>query len=258
MDSRKGESSARAEDRNEEKNPGRARERNCEMDPALMAEMLEKYLPELGAGEKEKLIRYYELLVEWNARVNLTAITDPEGVAARHFADSIMGAALIARGASVIDIGTGAGFPGIPLKIVRPDIELTLLDSLNKRLVFIAEVLKALGLEAEIIHTRAEDGGRSAELRERFDAAVSRAVANTAKIAELTLPFVKPGGVSLLYKGPGAAAELEEAQELLREFGAKAEIDSHAAAWGERNIIILRKHGRAPAKYPRRPGKGLK
>ena len=229
--------------------------RTAEVNIALMQEMLEKYLPEASADVKKKLLRYYELLIEWNSRINLTAITDPEGVAARHFADSILGAGFIPGNARLIDVGTGAGFPGIPLKLVRPDIGLTLLDSLNKRLIFLQEVIKELGIEAELVHMRAEDAGKDPVYREKFDAAASRAVAGTDRIAEWTLPLVKVNGISLMYKGPSAEEELKTASGIIKDLRAAAKIESFSTPWGERNIIIAAKYAETPKKYPRRPGK---
>lgn len=188
-----------------------------------------------------KFVSYYRLLLEWNERINLTAITDPKGVAERHFADSLLALSLIPQGAKVIDVGTGAGFPGIPLKLVRPDIELTLLDSLNKRIVFLNFVLKELGIEADTFHMRAEDGARNVKLHECFDIAVSRAVASMAKITEWTLPFVKKGGASLLYKGPNADDELSETSPLLKKMHINASVKRYNCTWGERCIVILNK-----------------
>lgn len=189
----------------------------------------------------EKFVSYYRLLLEWNERINLTAITDPKGVAERHFADSLLALSLIPQGAKVIDVGTGAGFPGIPLKLVRPDIELTLLDSLNKRIVFLNFILKELGIEGNTFHMRAEDGARNVKLRESFDIAVSRAVASMDKITEWTLPFVKKGGASLLYKGPNADDELSETSPLLKKMHINASIKRYNCTWGERCIVVLNK-----------------
>ena len=135
--------------------------------------------------------RYMELLVEWNQKMNLTAITDPEGVTVKHFYDSLilLQAVEIPEGARLIDVGTGAGFPGIPLAIARPDIRLTLLDSLNKRLTFLAEVCRELEIQAELRHARAEEGGRQKELREQFDIATARAVAGMNVLSEYCLPY---------------------------------------------------------------------
>ena len=223
-------------------------------DPALVRELIDKYIPEASGESAEKLVRYYEMLIEWNNRMNLTAITDPEGVVLRHFADSLIGAELITEGASCIDVGTGAGFPGLPLKIMRPDIELTLLDSLNKRISFLDEVAKELGIDCELVHARAEDGGRNPRFRERFDFALSRAVASANLLAEWTLPLVKTNGASLMYKGPSADEELKGAMNALRELNSTAEIREFAAVWGVRKLIVIKKHGQTPQKYPRKPG----
>ena len=130
------------------------RDRSCAIDSVKMQAEIERCIPEADELQRKRFLRYYELLVEWNAKINLTAITDPEGVASRHFADSLLALELIPQGARLIDIGTGAGFPGIPLKIMRPDIELTLLDSLNKRIIFLNEVLKDLDMPAPFIFER--------------------------------------------------------------------------------------------------------
>ncbi|MBQ5489065.1 MAG: 16S rRNA (guanine(527)-N(7))-methyltransferase RsmG, partial [Clostridia bacterium] len=149
-----------------------------------MRELITKYVPDATDEQAEKLVRFYVMLIERNNVMNLTAITDAEGVASRHFADSLLARELIPEGAKVIDVGTGAGFPGVPLAIMRPDIELTLLDSLNKRILFLNDVLKELNIPAKAVHARAEDGGRDRSLRERFDVAVSRAVAELPVLAE--------------------------------------------------------------------------
>ena len=149
------------------------------IDQTFLKENLLAYGLPCPDGLTEKLDRYAGLLVEWNEKMNLTAITDPEGIAVKHFLDSLLllKAVELPEGASLIDVGTGAGFPGIPVAIARPDVKLTLLDSLNKRLVFLAEVCRELGISAEIRHARAEEGGRQKELREQFDFATARAVA---------------------------------------------------------------------------------
>ena len=222
--------------------------------PELMPALLEKYIPQASAEQREKLIRYYVMLIEKNNVMNLTAITDPEGVASRHFADSLLAAELIPEGARVIDVGTGAGFPGIPLAIMRPDIELTLLDSLNKRILFLNDVLKELGISARTVHARAEDGARKKELRESFDIVVSRAVAELSVLAEWTLPFAKKGGLSVMYKGPGAGEELAAAGNALRILRGSARIIGFMPEWGERNLVVIEKTDVTPAKYPRKAG----
>lgn len=213
----------------------------CEENSEQLRSELLKNIDYCDNETVEKFVSYYRLLLKWNERINLTAITDPKGVAERHFADSLLALSLIPQGAKVIDVGTGAGFPGIPLKLVRPDIELTLLDSLNKRIVFLNFVLEELGIEGETFHMRAEDGARNVKLRECFDIAVSRAVANMTKIAELTLPFVKRGGASLLYKGPNADEELSGTSSLLKKMHINASVKKYNRTWGDRCIVILNK-----------------
>lgn len=168
----------------------------------------------LTEAKLDMLYRYAGLLCEYNERLNLTAITDPEGIEEKHFIDSILPLKLfeIPKHASVIDIGTGAGFPGIPWKIAREDIDLCLFDSLRKRLDFLLAVLGSLGLEARLVHGRAEDFGKK-ELRESFDIAVARAVAGLPVLSEYCLPFVKPGGVLAALKGPDIGLELDSAKK---------------------------------------------
>ena len=223
-------------------------------DCGLVHELIARHIPQANKMQMEQLITYYEMLIERNNVMNLTAVTDPEGVVLRHFADSILPMEAIAEGASVIDVGTGAGLPGVPLKIMRPDISLTLLDSLNKRIAFLDEVNAALSLGATTVHARAEDGGRGKNFRERFDLALSRAVAELRVVAEWTLPFVKVGGSSLMYKGPGAAEELTNARNALKILNAKAKILRFEPEWGERNIVVAEKTAPTPAKYPRKAG----
>ena len=217
------------------------RDRSCAIDSVKMQTEIERFIPEADEFQRKRFLHYYEMLIEWNAKINLTAITDPEGVASRHFADSLLALKLIPQGARLIDIGTGAGFPGIPLKIMRPDIELTLLDSLNKRIIFLNEVLKDLDIDARTLHLRAEDGAKDPELRGRFDIATSRAVAAVSKIAGWTLPFVKNGGASLMYKGPSVQDELTDAQSVLKKLNADINIISYERPWGERCILTAEK-----------------
>lgn len=204
----------------------------------------------------DRLCVYYEMLVERNKVMNLTALTEPRDVALKHFADSLtlLKCCDIPQGASVIDVGTGAGFPGLVLKIARPDIRLTLLDSLRKRLDFLDEVCGALELDdAVTVHARAEDGART-ELRDSFDFAVSRAVAPLNVLAEYCLPYVKVGGAFLAMKGKGADTELEEAANALTALC--GEISSkHSftlAEAGERGVICISKTAPTPAQYPRK------
>ena len=199
----------------------------------------------LSEDQIEKLRIYYELLVEWNEKMNLTAITEPEDVALKHFCDSILllSYADIPSGSSLIDVGTGAGFPSVPIKIVRDDIKLCLLDSLNKRLVFLQEVVDKLGLhEVTIVHSRAEDGAKDAKLREQFDFATSRAVAQLNVLSEYCLPYVKVGGAFLAMKG--------KYSEEISKVDTYNLIDS-----SERTIINIKKIAKTDKRYPRTASK---
>lgn len=202
----------------------------------------------------QQLDRYAELLVEWNEKMNLTGITDPEGIAVRHFLDSLtlLADAQIPAGGRLIDVGTGAGFPGVVVKIARPDLDVTLLDSLNKRLIFLQAVSDAIELPMTIIHGRAEESARTA-LRERFDCATARAVAALPVLAEYCIPFVKKGGLFVAMKGPDCGAECAEAAGAIRMLGGKTEQTvTHTLPDGSgRTLILIRKTGNTPAAYPR-------
>lgn len=204
----------------------------------------------------DRLCRYYELLVEWNEKMNLTALTAPEDVALKHFADSLMLLHYIdiEKNARVIDVGTGAGFPGLVLKIARPDIRLSLLDSLQKRLVFLETACRELSIDdAALIHSRAEDGSRT-ELRDSFDVAVSRAVASLNTLCEYDMPYVKPGGRMIAMKGKDASIELSEADNAIQILGGKI-VNKHdfvLGEAGERSIIEIEKLSPTPEKYPRK------
>ncbi|MBR5524423.1 MAG: 16S rRNA (guanine(527)-N(7))-methyltransferase RsmG [Clostridia bacterium] len=191
-------------------------------DRDLFARCAAPYGVEVTPELTERLGTYARLLVEWNEKMNLTAITDPVGIAVKHFADSLTVATLLPDGEfSLIDVGTGAGFPGVPLALLRPDCRLTLLDSLNKRLVFLEEVCRAVELPVTLIHARAEEGGRRADLREQYDVAVARAVAALPVLSEYCLPFVKVGGKFLALKGPDADRERSEAARGIGVLGGK-------------------------------------
>lgn len=203
---------------------------------------------------------YAELLTDWNQKMNLTAITEPFDVATKHFADSLYGLPWIGEQAHIIDVGTGAGFPGIPLKIAKPGCSLTLLDSLNKRLNFLNAVISALNLtKTETIHARAEDGGaKKSPLRESFDVSVSRAVSQLNVLAEYCLPYVKVGGVFLAYKGSDTTEEHNAAKEAIRLLGGETEeIVPYTIARTDvtHSIIVIRKVRPTPEQYPRQQGK---
>ena len=214
---------------------------------------------EIDGNITGRLNLYGNLLLEWNEKINLTAITDDEGIAVKHFADSISVLPIMKKKkATLIDVGTGAGFPGIPLKIACPGLEVTLLDSLNKRINFLEEVKKQLKLnDMRCVHSRAEDGGMDATLREKFDYCVSRAVARLNILAEYCMPFVTVGGYFISLKGPDVAEELEEAQKAVGVLGGKIEevikIEiphsdiTHSA-------VVVKKIKPSPKAYPRKAG----
>ena len=221
---------------------------------ALAAE----YGAALTPAQAEQCDRYAALLVEWNRKMNLTGITDPEGMLIKHFVDSLTAAPFLPSGPfSLIDVGTGAGFPGVPLAILRPDCTLTLLDSLQKRLTFLEAVCTALNLPARRIHARAEDAARRPELREHFDIAVARAVAPLNVLCEYLLPFVRVGGHMLALKGPSLDAELSDAAFALDTLGARLERVENAEIpgrdWSHR-LAYLEKTAPTPEKYPRKAG----
>jgi 16S rRNA (guanine527-N7)-methyltransferase len=218
-----------------------------------MKETLKRLLPELTADQLDRFGAYYALLIDWNARMNLTAITEVEDVAKKHFVDSLAAAPYLKPGARVIDVGTGAGFPGLPLLIVRPDLDLTLLDSLNKRVGFLRTVCETLGLNAACVHMRAEDAGRSPRYRERFDAALTRAVSALPVLVELTVPLLKVGGLSIAYKGD-ASEELKRSETALRLLHAEARSIDVSSDYGARSLILMKKNAPTPKAYPRKAG----
>ena len=195
---------------------------------------------------------YFNFLVEYNEKVNLTAITEKEDVFVKHFLDSILPVDEIKQNASVVDVGTGAGFPSLPIKIVRPDINLTMVDSLNKRINFLNELTGKLKIDTKNIHARAEDFAK--DNKEKFDVAVARAVARLNILLEYLLPLVKIGGIVLAYKGSNFEEELIESKNALAVLGGKYEKTLHFELpnnAGERNIIIIRKVKSTPNIYPR-------
>ena len=204
---------------------------------------------------KEKFDAYYKLLAEWNEKINLTAITNYGEVFVKHFEDSIYGTDLIPQNASLCDVGSGAGFPGVPLSIVRNDVCATLLDSLNKRINFLQTVSEALNLNAKCIHMRAEDAGRN-ELRESFEVVTARAVARLNTLCEYCLPLVKVGGVFLAYKSI-SDEETAESKNAIKLLGGKIEdIKKFNLSNGDgRSIVVIKKISATPAKYPRGKGK---
>ena len=202
--------------------------------------------------------KYMNLLLEWNEKINLTAITQPEEIKLKHFVDSLTVLKYINEDDKVIDIGTGAGFPGIPLKIMNKNTKITLLDSLNKRINFLNIVIEKLDLSnIQAIHGRAEEIARNKLYREKYDVAVSRAVANLSTLTEYMLPFVKIGGKCICMKGANVNEELERAQNAIKELGGEIErVDNFYLSDNdnERNIIVIKKVKETKSKYPRKAG----
>ncbi len=207
----------------------------------------------------KRLNIYGNMLIEWNEKMNLTAITEPEEVLFKHFYDCLLffKNVEVSKGAKVIDVGTGAGFPGVVLKIARPDIELTLLDGLNKRLVFLNELLSSLGLDAKTVHLRAEDGGKNPLYREQYDIACARAVASLPVLCEYCVPFVKVGGHFVAMKGSSAADEMASAQNAYKLLGCEKPtiICENLRENEPRAFVVAKKVSQTPPKYPRMGGK---
>ena len=206
----------------------------------------------------EQFFEYMNLLIEWNEKMNLTAITDPEEIILKHFIDSITILKEIEDNSKVVDVGTGAGFPGIPLSIMNPTLKITLVDSLNKRLIFLQEVVNKLNLKnIEIIHARAEEFGQNKKYRESFDIATSRAVANLSTLSEYLIPFVKVGGKVISMKAAEAQEEINEAKKAIEVLGGKIEkIEEFNLPQSDigRTVILVKKEKQTPNKYPRKPG----
>ncbi|MDR7871403.1 MAG: 16S rRNA (guanine(527)-N(7))-methyltransferase RsmG [Tissierellaceae bacterium] len=218
----------------------------------------------LGDQELERFSKYKELLKEWNEKINITAITDDEDIDIKHFLDSLTPFVtdIFNGNKKVIDIGTGGGFPGVPLKIVNPNLDVTLLDSLNKRIVFLNEVIKDLGLEGiNAIHGRAEEFSIKPIYREKYDICVSRAVASLNTLSEYCIPFVKVGGYFVSMKGPDVDEELNLSQNAIKLLGGKV-IEKKLVQIPESDIvhslIIIQKIRETPTKYPRGGGKPRK
>lgn len=210
----------------------------------------------------QKLYRYSEMLIEWNKKVNLTAILSPEDISQKHFLDSILPFSLfdIKNGAKLIDVGTGAGFPSCPLKIFRDDIQITLLDSLNKRIRFLEALSDELGLNAECIHGRAEDVAHDESYREKYDIATARAVASLPVLCEYCLPFVKVGGYLIALKGKNSEEEILAAKNAIKILGGKIEkiIDYSLPNGDSRALIAIKKISQTASKYPRNKGQMTK
>ena len=212
--------------------------------------------------EVNKFRVYYELLTEWNEKINLTAICEEDEVAVKHFVDCVKGVGKVENGISVIDVGTGAGFPGLPVKICNPSVKLTLVDSLNKRINFLNEVVSSLGIEdVTTIHSRAEELGVNPKHREKYDMCVSRAVANLTTLCELCLPFVKVGGTFISLKGPKAQDEVNEAKKAIELLGGRLKsITPYELELADMNLntVVIEKISHTPTKYPRKAPKPSK
>ena len=203
----------------------------------------------------ERFDLYAQKMCDWNEKINLTAITDPREICVKHFADSlsVLAKVEIPQGAKLIDVGTGAGFPGLALKIARPDLRVTLLDSTKKKLTVLEDISQTLELEVELLHKRAEEAGQSGDYREKFDIATARAVANLAVLSEYCLPFVRVGGRFLAMKSAKTQEELTGAKKAIGLLGGKVQTihTLHLETAGERTIIELKKTSPTPAPYPR-------
>lgn len=206
-----------------------------------------------------RLCGYAQMLIEKNKVMNLTAITDDEGIAIKHFADSILPLTLVdfPQNAKIADVGTGAGFPGIPMCIYRNDFRPVLIDSLKKRVNFLEEVCEKYLPDAVCVHSRAEDAGRAEEYREQFDAVVARAVARLNLLCEYCLPFVKKGGIFVALKGPDLSEEARLAEKAVKMLGARIEkIIPYTLPNGEgRTVAVIRKISDTPKKFPRQSAK---
>lgn len=230
----------------------------------ILKEGLEKWDIEISENQKSQFKIYMDTLLEYNKVMNLTAIEDPKEIYIKHFLDSLscLSIDFIKKGNSVIDVGTGAGFPAIPIKIMRPDIKITLLDSLNKRINFLKEVGERVSLEnVEYLHSRAEDAGNNKNYREKYDIALARAVASLPVLLEYCIPFVKKGGYFICQKGPAAVEEIKEAEKALKILNCEIEkVFDIEIPFTELNhkIIVIKKVGETPKGYPRKAGKPSK
>jgi 16S rRNA (guanine527-N7)-methyltransferase len=226
----------------------------------LMAKSAEEVGLQLSKQQYEKFTIYMKLLQEWNEKINLTAIVDDEDVIKKHFIDSIKAFKRneFKTANNLIDVGTGAGFPGIPIAIMKEDIKVTLLDSLNKRINFLNTVISQIGISnVTTIHSRAEDGARRLELRERFDIATSRAVANMSVLSELCLPYVKTGGSFIALKGPSVDQEIQDSMNAIKILGGKlvevCEVNIENTEL-KHNLVIVKKIKECAKTYPRKAG----
>ena len=223
-----------------------------------LREELKRFNIDLNEKQENEFERYMNLLLEWNEKINLTAITNPDDINLKHFADSLTILKYLNKEDKIIDIGTGAGFPGIPVKIMYENTNITLLDSLNKRINFLNNVINDLKLKNIVaIHSRAEELARNVKYREQYDVAVSRAVANLSTLSEYLLPYVKVGGKCICMKGANITEEMNRAKKAINELGGEIEtVDNFYLSEddNERNIIIIKKINHTKNKYPRKAG----
>ena len=226
----------------------------------LMAKAAEDVGLELTTEQYDQFITYMRLLQEWNEKINLTAILEDEEIIKKHFIDSIKAFKRdeFKKNVNMIDVGTGAGFPGIPIAIMNPNINVTLLDSLNKRIKFLDIVISKLGLKnIKTIHSRAEDGARNKKLREKFDIATSRAVANMSVLSEYCLPYVKVGGKFIALKGPAVDQEIEESDVAIKTLGGELEQICEVKIEDtdlRHNLVVVKKIKERAKTYPRKAG----
>ena len=227
----------------------------------LLKSCCEQMQIHLSKEMEEQFMVYMSLLLEWNEKMNLTAITEEREVVLKHFVDclSLVPYLKVSENTKMIDVGTGAGFPGLPVKIACPQVSMTLLDSLQKRIGFLEEAINSMGLDhVECVHSRAEDGGQNPLYREQFDYCVSRAVANLSVLSEYCLPFVKVGGTLAALKGPDALAEIQEAEGALEKLGGKVTevIDVTIPSTDlSHKLVFIEKVSSTPKSYPRKAGK---
>lgn len=230
------------------------------MNPEQFAIALQKQGIELSEKQLNQFDLYFKMLVEWNEKINLTALTSKEDVYLKHFYDSISASFYcdFTKGVHVCDVGAGAGFPSIPIKICFPHIKVSIVDSLQKRIGFLNELASSLELEdVTFHHSRAEDFGKNAAFRESFDIVMARAVARMSVLSELCLPLCKKNGMFIAMKGAQANDELQESQKAIKQLGGNLE-DVHTFALpkenSERSIVVIAKQGKTPKKYPRKAG----
>lgn len=227
----------------------------------ILSSGLEQLGLSIDKDKMEKLLIFKDSLLEWNEKINLTSITEEKEIFIKHFIDSAtcLKSGMIKPGSKAIDVGTGAGFPGMVLKILRDDISMTLLDSLKKRVVYLEETSRKLALnQVDIIHGRAEEFGAKKGYREQFDIALSRAVAPLNVLSEYCLPYLKKGGYFLCQKGPSYKDELEEARKALELLGGSLDnIEEHQLPYSDitHYVLVIKKIENTPTKYPRKPGK---